>query len=712
MLKEAETSMADDDVQITKEKKGKGKAKVKIGNKNKKKGKKKKDFAQEDAEHQEFCDVCQQGGEIILCDTCPKAFHLCCLEPELDEAPEGKWSCPHCEKNGPPVIEESEDEDHMEFCRSCKEGGELLCCDSCPNAYHLRCVEPPLEEIPDGEWTCHRCSCEPLLGQVQKILTWRWKGMDEDKEDEEKKEEEGKKKRRRRRIPKDAVREFFVKWKDMSHWHCSWVQEIQLDVYYSQGYKMYLRKNDMDEPQRFDEEGENEDQMSRRFKHHKHDDPHKLFERFYRYGIRPTWLQPNRVINKRILKDGTVQYFVKWTDMTYADCTWEDEDMDIPELPQFIQNYEDLKYVSGAEGGRKKKKKKGEKDEDQNRKYKPFPDKPLTNLDVKYKDNAMCKWMPDNLALHPYQLEGISWARYSWSNNTDIILADEMGLGKTIQTVTFLYSLYKEGHCRGPFLVAVPLSTLINWEREFALWAPEFYVVSYVGDKESRVIIRENELSFEENAVRKGDKASRIKSSTVKFHVLLTSYECISMDAACLGSLQWEILVVDEAHRLKNNQSKFFRVLAAYHLNYKMLLTGTPLQNNLDELFYLLNFLTPSKFTDLGSFQSSFEDIAKEDQVRKLHELLGPHMLRRLKADVLKDMPTKSEFIVRTNLSAIQKKVYKNILTRNFEALNAKGGGQVSLLNIMMELKKCANHPYLLPGSFHFKKSKYLLFNV
>merc|ERR1719354_540280 len=244
------------------------------------------------------------------------------------------------------------------------------------------------------------------------------------------------KKSRRRRIPKDAVREFFIKWKEMSHWHCSWVQEIQLDVYYPQGYKMYLRKTDMDEPLRFDEEGENEDQMShsRKLKHHKHDDPLKLYERFYRFGIRPTWLQPNRVINKRILKDGAVQYFVKWTDMTYADCTWEDEDMDIPELPTFIQNFEDLKYVSGAEGGRKKKKKQGEKDEDQNRKYKPFPDKPMTNLDTKYKENANCKWMPDNLALHPYQLEGISWARYSWSNGTDIILADEMGLGKTIQT--------------------------------------------------------------------------------------------------------------------------------------------------------------------------------------------------------------------------------------------------------------------------------------
>ncbi len=308
-------------------------------------------------------------------------------------------------------------------------------------------------------------------------------------------------------------------------------------------------------------------------------------------------------------------------------------------------------------------------------------------------------WLPDGLSLHSYQLEGVSWARNSWNHETDIILADEMGLGKTIQTICFLYSLYKEGHCRGPFLVSVPLSTLINWEREFELWAPEFYVVSYVGDKDSRGVIREHELSFEENAVRKGDKASRIRASTVKFHVLLTSYELISIDSACLASVHWEVLVVDEAHRLKNASSKFFRFLQSYSINYKMLLTGTPLQNNLEELFYLLNFLSPGKFNDLESFQSNFTDIAKEDQVRKLHTMLGPHMLRRMKADVLKNMPSKSEFIVRTNLAPMQKKFYRNILTHNFEALKARSGAQTSLLNIMMELKKVANHPYLMAAA-------------
>ncbi|XP_013927290.1 PREDICTED: chromodomain-helicase-DNA-binding protein 3-like [Thamnophis sirtalis] len=298
-----------------------------------------------------------------------------------------------------------------------------------------------------------------------------------------------------------------------------------------------------------------------------------------------------------------------------------------------------------------------------------------------------------------YQLEGLNWLRFSWAQSTDTILADEMGLGKTIQTIVFLYSLYREGHTKGPFLVSAPLSTIINWEREFQMWAPNFYVVTYTGDKDSRSIIRENEFSFEDNAIKGGKKAFKMKrEAQVKFHVLLTSYELVTIDQAALASIRWACLVVDEAHRLKNNQSKFFRVLNGYKIDHKLLLTGTPLQNNLEELFHLLNFLTPERFNNLEGFLEEFADISKEDQIKKLHDLLGPHMLRRLKADVFKNMPAKTELIVRVELSPMQKKYYKYILTRNFEALNSRGGGnQVSLLNIMMDLKKCCNHPYLFP---------------
>ncbi|XP_070207054.1 chromodomain-helicase-DNA-binding protein 4-like isoform X3 [Littorina saxatilis] len=646
-----------------------------------------------ETEHQDYCEVCQQGGEIILCDTCPKAYHLVCLEPELEEAPEGKWSCPHCEGEG---IQEQEEDDHMEFCRVCKDGGELLCCDACPSSYHTHCLNPPLKVVPDGDWHCPRCDCPPLKGKVHKILTWRWAKPPEQEDELDHTHHEKPKKTR------PPLREFFVKWKEMSFWHCEWISELSLDVYHPAMFRNYIRRVDMDEPPPLEDGSSYKDKMNE-------EDPHNLEDRFYRYGVRPEWLCIHRIINHRKQKDGTLWYLCKWRDLSYDQATWEKEDSGIADIKHFIENYENLRMImygqgdsqekatKGKKGKKDKKERKREKEREEEVASKLPPAHPTTDLRKKlekqpvYLDETGC-------SLHPYQLEGLNWLRFSWANGTDTILADEMGLGKTIQTIVFLYSLYKEGHCKGPFLVSAPLSTIINWEREFELWAPDLYVVTYVGDKDSRIVIREHELSFEEGAVRGGAKASKMKQGcNVKFHVLLTSYELVSIDSAMLGSVDWAVLVVDEAHRLKNNQSKFFRILTNYKIGYKLLLTGTPLQNNLEELFHLLNFLTPENFHDLQGFLNEFADIGKEDQVKKLHDLLGPHLLRRLKSDVLKNMPSKSEFIVRVELSPMQKKYYKYILTRNFDALNAKGGNQVSLLNIMMDLKKCCNHPYLFP---------------
>ncbi|XP_044753178.1 chromodomain-helicase-DNA-binding protein Mi-2 homolog isoform X2 [Coccinella septempunctata] len=663
----------------------KKKAKTKFGSKSKRRRRTTKK-EEEPYEHQDYCEVCQQGGEIILCDTCPRAYHLVCLEPELEEAPEGKWSCPHCENEGPA---DQDDDEHQEFCRICKDGGELLCCDSCPSAYHTHCLNPPLTEVPDGDWKCPRCGCPPLKGKVAKLLTWKWV-EDKSKEGDDK----GRVTRRR---------EFFVKWHERSYWHCDWITELQLDVYHPLMFRIYTRKYDMEEPPKLEEPIDDNDLRAKRILSMGGSKDEDLEERFYRYGVKPEWLVVHRVINHRTMRDGRTLYLVKWRELPYDQATWEEESDEIPGLKQAIEYYMDLR--AAYTGNKKKKGRKGKTrelmdDEEKTavRRYTPPPEKPTTDLKKKY-DKQPIYLDECGMQLHPYQLEGLNWLRYSWGQGIDTILADEMGLGKTIQTITFLYSLYKEGHCKGPFLVSVPLSTIINWEREFETWAPDFYVITYVGDKDSRAVIRENELSFEEGAC-KGGRPSKIRASSVKFNVLLTSYELVSIDAACLGSIEWAVLVVDEAHRLKSNQSKFFRLLNGYNIAYKLLLTGTPLQNNLEELFHLLNFLNSQKFNDLASFQNEFADISKEDQVKKLHEMLGPHMLRRLKADVLKNMPSKSEFIVRVELSPMQKKYYKYILTRNFEALNPKGGGQsVSLLNIMMDLKKCCNHPYLFPAA-------------
>uniref|UniRef100_A0A663FC47 Chromodomain helicase DNA binding protein 3 n=1 Tax=Aquila chrysaetos chrysaetos TaxID=223781 RepID=A0A663FC47_AQUCH len=640
-----------------------------------------------ETDHQDYCEVCQQGGEIILCDTCPRAYHLVCLDPELDRAPEGRWSCPHCVSCGTGGWEEEEEgeeeegekeeeDDHMEYCRVCKDGGELLCCDAC---------------VPNGEWLCPRCTCPVLKGRVQKILYWRWGEPPPPVAAPPGAPPEG---------PPPALqgrseREFFVKWVGLSYWHCSWIKELQLEIFHLVMYRNYQRKNDMDEPPPLDYGSGDDDPKSE--KRGAGGDP--LFggmeERFYRYGIKPEWMTVHRIINHSVDRKGQYHYLVKWRDLPYDQATWEEDEMPIPDYDlhklAYWKHREVFMGEDPAQPRRYKKKKKETPGEGP-------PDSPTNDPTVKYETQPRFITATGG-TLHLYQLEGLNWLRFSWAQSTDTILADEMGLGKTIQTIVFLYSLYKEGHTKGPFLVSAPLSTIINWEREFQMWAPAFYVVTYTGDKDSRAIIRENEFSFDDNAMKGGKKAFKMKrEAQVKFHVLLTSYELITIDQAALGSIRWACLVVDEAHRLKNNQSKFFRVLNGYKIEHKLLLTGTPLQNNLEELFHLLNFLTPERFNNLEGFLEEFADISKEDQIKKLHDLLGPHMLRRLKADVFKNMPAKTELIVRVELSPMQKKYYKYILTRNFEALNSRGGGnQVSLLNIMMDLKKCCNHPYLFP---------------
>uniref|UniRef100_A0A8B9ZZZ9 Chromodomain helicase DNA binding protein 3 n=1 Tax=Anas zonorhyncha TaxID=75864 RepID=A0A8B9ZZZ9_9AVES len=609
-----------------------------------------------ETDHQDYCEVCQQGGEIILCDTCPRAYHLVCLDPELDRAPEGRWSCPHCEKEGvqweakeeeeeyeeelEEEGEKEEEDDHMEYCRVCKDGGELLCCDACISSYHIHCLNPPLPEVPNGEWLCPRCTCPVLKGRVQKILYWRW---GEPPPPVAVPPPEGPPEGPPKVLQGRSEREFFVKWVGLSYWHCSWIKELQLEIFHLVMYRNYQRKNDMDEPPPLDYGSGDDDAKSE--KRGRSQDPlyGGMEERFYRYGIKPEWMTVHRIINHSVDRKGQYHYLVKWRDLPYDQATWEEDEMPIPDYD--LHKLPTVKYESqprfiSATGG----------------------------------------------TLHLYQLEGLNWLRFSWAQSTDTILADEMGLGKTIQTIVFLYSLYKEGHTKGPFLVSAPLSTIINWEREFQMWAPAFYVVTYTGDKDSRAIIRENEFSFDDNAMKGGKKAFKMKrEAQVKFHVLLTSYELITIDQAALGSIRWACLVVDEAHRLKNNQSKFFRVLNGYKIEHKLLLTGTPLQNNLEELFHLLNFLTPERFK-YGPTVPSWPPVSPP----------GPHC--PLLADVFKNMPAKTELIVRVELSPMQKKYYKYILTRNFEALNSRGGGnQVSLLNIMMDLKKCCNHPYLFP---------------
>ena len=246
----------------------------------------------------------------------------------------------------------------------------------------------------------------------------------------------------------------------------------------------------------------------------------------------------------------------------------------------------------------------------------------------------------------------------------------------------------------GPFLVVVPLSTVPNWIRELRKWLPSANSVVYVGDTRSREVIRHYEFTGMAGVQGAGgstagagrDVALR-PPRTTRFDVLVTTYELVLKDAAHLARIRWAYLVVDEAHRLKNADAALYRGLGSMHFRNKLLVTGTPLQNSLRELWALLHFLEPSKFDDADAFDRAYGDSSgggggvttskgappaplTAAQVSALHGVLRPHLLRRVIKDVEKSLPPKSERILRVGMTPLQKRYYRWILTRNFKDLN------------------------------------------
>ncbi|KAJ3596439.1 hypothetical protein NHX12_002846 [Muraenolepis orangiensis] len=272
----------------------------------------------------------------------------------------------------------------------------------------------------------------------------------------------------------------------------------------------------------------------------------------------------------------------------------------------------------------------------------------------------------ETLILRDYQLDGLNWLAHSWCRCNSVILADEMGLGKTIQTISFMSYLFHHHQLYGPFLLVVPLSTLTSWQREFENWAPDMNVVVYIGDVMSRKTIRDYEWVNHQ-------------SKRIRFNALLTTYEILLKDKGVLGNINWACMAVDEAHRLKNDDSLLYKTLIEFRSNHRLLITGTPLQNSLKELWSLLHFLMPDKFESWEVFEDEHGK-GRDNGYQSLHKVLEPFLLRRVKKDVEKSLPAKVEQILRVDMSAQQKQFYKWILTRNFKALHKNTRG--SFLNI------------------------------
>ncbi|SGZ39708.1 related to Transcription regulatory protein SNF2 [Hanseniaspora guilliermondii] len=300
--------------------------------------------------------------------------------------------------------------------------------------------------------------------------------------------------------------------------------------------------------------------------------------------------------------------------------------------------------------------------------------------------------------LKDYQLKGLEWMISLYNNKLNGILADEMGLGKTVQTLSLLTYLYEHKGIKGPFLVLVPLSTMTNWVNEFKRWAPALNVIAYKGTPYER-------------------KNMQKKIKSLEFDVCLTTFEYIIREKAVLSKVKWVHMIIDEGHRMKNAESKLsLTINKFYHTDYRLILTGTPLQNNLPELWALMNFVLPKIFNSGKSFDdwfnTPFANTGSQDKlelieeetlliIRRLHKVLRPFLLRRLKKDVEKELPTKIEKVIKCKKTCLQQILYEQMLKykkiytstdSQSKSLQAKGFN-----NQIMQLKKICNHPFVFP---------------
>uniref|UniRef100_A0A8C3NH04 DNA helicase n=1 Tax=Geospiza parvula TaxID=87175 RepID=A0A8C3NH04_GEOPR len=447
--------------------------------------------------------------------------------------------------------------------------------------------------------------------------------------------------------------EFYVKYRNFSYLHCKWatLEELEKDPRISQKIKRFRNK---------------QAQMKHIFTEPDED----LFN--------PDYVEVDRILEVAHTKDPdtgeeVTHYLVKWCSLPYEESTWElEEDVD----PGKIKEFEALQIPPEING--------------------IWPHwalaSPMDLAPASWQKLEKSREYKNSNQLREYQLEGMNWLLFNWYNRKNCILADEMGLGKTIQSITFLSEIFLMG-IHGPFLIIAPLSTITNWEREFRTWT-EMNAIVYHGSQISRQMIQQYEMVYR-------DTQGNPLPGIFKFQVVITTFEMILADCPELKKIQWRCVVIDEAHRLKNRNCKLLEGLKLMALEHKVLLTGTPLQNSVEELFSLLNFLEPQQFPSETAFLEEFGDLKTEEQVKKLQSILKPMMLRRLKDDVEKNLAPKQETIIEVELTNIQKKYYRAILEKNFSFLS-KGANQhnmPNLINTMMELRKCCNHPYLINGA-------------
>ncbi|KAK4056311.1 hypothetical protein OIO90_002755 [Microbotryomycetes sp. JL221] len=604
--------------------------------------------------------------------------------------------------------EGEQDEDEDEFPPSL-----MFRCLKCHRASHYSCLEPTGDEyfeeqagayFKDGQ--CHDCFRWAVVLDV--ILAWAEDDslppMAKDEIDEDDVVDELPV--TRRKDPETGkiyeIPNYLVKWQGLSYRQLSWVPHAYLAAVYPAKLGNFLQRGSQivfDAPPAGEEPEESDNDKTELIGQIPLPDPNAEDR------IPQSWRTPDRILNvwyqsKKNGETNLVEHrnyrnlpiepeesvklirdaYIKWGDLPYSNASREAPPAeDDPSWPAFFKAYKHFLRANS-------------------------PEMRVPRLNPKELDQYIrqpryfkaVEKQPEYVRggdLMPFQLEGVNFLYYKWSQRQGCILADEMGLGKTVQIITLLSVLYHEHQAR-PFLVTVPNSTIGNWVREFERWAPDMRVVPYSGDIESRRIIEEYELYDLQN--------------NLKTDVVLATYESLEKNIETFRHVsRWDTLVVDEGQRLKSGtQGLLFNALQSLNIGHHILLSGTPLNNNIIELFNLLSFIDPGKWMNMDELTERYAELNPE-LVEEIRNILKPYFLRRTK-DLVLNLPPLTEIVVPVSMSVLQRQIYKNILERNAaaieqiyqRALPATGykakARKTNFNNILMELRKTLCHPYII----------------
>ncbi|GKZ35566.1 hypothetical protein AbraIFM66950_006265 [Aspergillus brasiliensis] len=522
----------------------------------------------------------------------------------------------------------------------------LFRCTTCRRGFHFE----HLSEITHMTWQCEDCASVP--GEVGAIVAWRPVAHKSD-------------------AAKGADREYLIKWKNKSYNHTTWMPGSWVWGFVNHHMRRAFMRSDKSlEPCMTAEEAIPEDFLLVDI----------VFDvRFA--GASPDTGRKRSFAEDVARVDDVVEMYVKFKGLPYEDVAWDTP----PERSSNPERWESFRaaYEDWVK-----------------REYTHIPNQDNLRRRVahvrkqNFSSNVVKSGQPETMTggqIMDYQKDGLDWLYYMWYKQQNAILADEMGLGKTIQVIGLMATLVQYHKC-WPFLIVVPNSTCPNWRKEIKTWVPSLRVVTYYGSAFSRKLAQDYEMFADDD-------------TSLRCHVVVASYETLVDDASrrLLSKVPWAGLIVDEGQRLKNDKSQLYDALSRIKFPFKILLTGTPLQNNIRELFNLLQFCDPSKRAD--DLENEYGDLSKEN-ILELHNMIRPFFLRRTKAQVLTFLPPVAQIIVPVSMTTVQKKLYKSILAKNPQLIKAifqrkegtrslKQTEKHNLNNILMQLRKCLCHPFV-----------------